>query len=75
VSLHPTLDPQLTGNVGLYYCCYRLSLIGEYSSGRDNPLCLGRQVAQPFADGCRIAMPLGVRTSRRFGTSIAGLRP
>lgn len=23
-----TLDPQLTGNVGLYYCCYRLSLMG-----------------------------------------------
>jgi len=23
----PTLDPQLTGNVGLYYCCY-LSLMG-----------------------------------------------
>ena len=28
MSLHPTLDPQLTGNVGLYYCCYRLSLMG-----------------------------------------------
>ncbi len=24
----PALDPQLTGNVGLYYCCYRLSLMG-----------------------------------------------
>lgn len=23
-----TLDPQLTGNVGLYYCCYKLSLLG-----------------------------------------------
>jgi hypothetical protein len=22
------LDPQLTGNIGLYYCCYRLSLLG-----------------------------------------------
>lgn len=22
------LDPQLTGNVGLYYCCFRLSLLG-----------------------------------------------
>jgi hypothetical protein len=22
------LNPQLTGNVGLYYCCYRLSLLG-----------------------------------------------
>jgi len=22
------LDPQITGNVGLYYCCYRLSLLG-----------------------------------------------
>ena len=22
------LDPQLTGNVGLYYCCYKLSLLG-----------------------------------------------
>jgi hypothetical protein len=22
------LAPQLTGNVGLYYCCYRLSLLG-----------------------------------------------
>ena len=22
------LTPQLTGNVGLYYCCYRLSLLG-----------------------------------------------
>src|SRR5262249_47159332 len=22
------LDPQVTGNVGLYYCCYRLSLLG-----------------------------------------------
>lgn len=21
-------NPQLTGNVGLYYCCYRLSLLG-----------------------------------------------
>ena len=28
MSLHPTLDPQLTGNVGLYFCCYRLSLMG-----------------------------------------------
>ena len=28
MSLHPILDPQLTGNVGLYYCCYRLSLMG-----------------------------------------------
>ncbi|WP_226955404.1 hypothetical protein [Mesopusillimonas faecipullorum] len=28
MSLHPTLDPQLTGNVGLYYYCYRLSLMG-----------------------------------------------
>lgn len=28
MSLHPTLDPQLTGKVGLYYCCYRLSLMG-----------------------------------------------
>lgn len=26
--LKQTLDPQLTGNVGLYYCCYRLSLLG-----------------------------------------------
>lgn len=24
----PALNPQLTGNVGLYYCCYRLSLLG-----------------------------------------------
>jgi hypothetical protein len=24
----PTLNPQLTGNVGLYYCCYKLSLLG-----------------------------------------------
>lgn len=23
-----SLDPQLIGNVGLYYCCYRLSLLG-----------------------------------------------
>lgn len=23
-----SLNPQLTGNVGLYYCCYRLSLLG-----------------------------------------------
>jgi len=23
-----TLDPQITGNAGLYYCCYRLSLLG-----------------------------------------------
>ena len=22
------LDPQVTGNVGLYYCCYKLSLLG-----------------------------------------------
>lgn len=22
------LDPQLTGNAGLYYCCYRLTLLG-----------------------------------------------
>jgi len=22
------LDQQITGNVGLYYCCYRLSLLG-----------------------------------------------
>lgn len=26
--LKQALDPQLTGNVGLYYCCYRLSLLG-----------------------------------------------
>ena len=23
-----SLNPQITGNVGLYYCCYRLSLLG-----------------------------------------------
>ena len=23
-----SLDPQITGNVGLYYCCYKLSLLG-----------------------------------------------
>ena len=23
-----SLDPQITGNVGLFYCCYRLSLLG-----------------------------------------------
>ena len=23
-----TLNPQVTGNVGLYYCCYKLSLLG-----------------------------------------------
>jgi hypothetical protein len=23
-----TLNPQITGNVGLYYCCYKLSLLG-----------------------------------------------
>lgn len=28
VNGNSTLDPQLTGNVGLYYCCYRLSLLG-----------------------------------------------
>lgn len=22
------IDPQITGNVGLYYCCYKLSLLG-----------------------------------------------
>jgi hypothetical protein len=27
-ELTVTLDPQITGNVGLYYCCYRLSLFG-----------------------------------------------
>jgi hypothetical protein len=26
--MNTTLDPQLTGNVGLYFCCYRLSLRG-----------------------------------------------
>jgi len=26
--LNMTLDPQLTGNAGLYYCCYQLSLRG-----------------------------------------------
>lgn len=26
--LKQSLNPQLTGNVGLYYCCYRLSLLG-----------------------------------------------
>lgn len=25
---HMTLDAQLTGNAGLYYCCYHLSLLG-----------------------------------------------
>lgn len=24
----PALDPQLTASVGLYYCCYKLSLLG-----------------------------------------------
>src|SRR5437763_9192255 len=23
-----SLNPQITGNVGLYYCCYKLSLLG-----------------------------------------------
>jgi hypothetical protein len=26
--MNTVLDPQLTGNVGLYYCCYKLSLLG-----------------------------------------------
>jgi hypothetical protein len=26
--MNTPLDPQLTGNVGLYYCCYKLSLLG-----------------------------------------------
>jgi len=26
--MNTSLDPQLTGNVGLYYCCYKLSLLG-----------------------------------------------
>ena len=26
--MSPKLDPQITGNVGLYYCCYKLSLLG-----------------------------------------------
>jgi hypothetical protein len=28
MQISTTLDPQLTGNVGLYYCCYKLSLMG-----------------------------------------------
>ncbi len=28
VNASEALDPQLTANVGLYYCCYRLSLLG-----------------------------------------------
>jgi hypothetical protein len=24
----PSLDPQITGNAGLYYCCYHLTLLG-----------------------------------------------
>lgn len=28
MRLYPTLDPQLTSNVGLYFCCYRLTLMG-----------------------------------------------
>lgn len=28
VNGNSTLDPELTGNVGLYYCRYRLSLLG-----------------------------------------------
>lgn len=27
-EIRMTLDPQLTGNVGLYYCCYKLSKLG-----------------------------------------------
>ena len=27
-KVKPTLNPQITGNVGLYYCCYKLSLLG-----------------------------------------------
>lgn len=27
-NINVNLDPQLTGNVGLYYCCYHLSLLG-----------------------------------------------
>ena len=23
-----SLNPQITGNLGLYYCCYKLSLLG-----------------------------------------------
>jgi hypothetical protein len=26
--MNPSLNPQITGNVGLYYCCYRLSQMG-----------------------------------------------
>ncbi|GAB3626945.1 hypothetical protein PTE30175_03547 [Pandoraea terrae] len=28
MELQIKLEPQVTGNIGLYYCCYRLSLLG-----------------------------------------------
>ncbi len=72
------LDPQITGNVGLYYCCYRLSLLGwnvmptarnargvdivAYS--RDAKRFLGLQIK---ALSKRNAVPLGATLEKVMG--------
>lgn len=74
----PRLDPQITGNVGLYYCCYRLSLLGwnvmptarnargvdliAYS--QDASRMIGVQVK---ALSARAAVPLGSSLSKVMG--------
>lgn len=78
VNGNSTLDPQLTGNVGLYYCCYRLSLLGwnvmptarnargvdiiAYS--RDAPRFVGVQVK---ALSKRAPVPLGLSLDKIMG--------
>jgi hypothetical protein len=74
------LEPQITGNVGLYYCCYRLSLLGwnvmptarnargvdiiAYS--RDASRFIGIQVK---ALGKRNPVPLGTSLEKVMGDS------
>jgi hypothetical protein len=72
------LDPQITGNVGLYYCCYRLSLFGWnvmptarnargvdiIARSRDAARFIGIQVK---ALGKRNPVPLGTSLEKVMG--------
>lgn len=77
-STTPRLDPQITGNVGLYYCCYRLSLMGwnvmpTARNARGVDVIAYDQVAsrmisiQVKALSARAAVPLGTSLDKVMG--------
>jgi hypothetical protein len=77
--MNPLLNPQITGNVGLYYCCYRLSQLGWNAmptarNARGVDILVYSQDSSRFAGiqvkslSKRSPVPLGKSLDRLMGT-------